>query len=168
MISLREARQEAIEIVGSEKVPAYSTLGDWVNKGFISGKVEGKFRKAKYPEFIVAEIITAIKLKDDYKLVDIAEFREAAGLNDGIKKINEFKDKLSNYAGRLEKKQSYTNSYNIDDDPEKNIEKLKKELEKIREIGAKIKILKSYNEVFDKTVNNLSDKTCKKYESMIR
>src|SRR6056297_1796284 len=75
MISLKEARQKVINIIGQDKVPAYSTLRDWTSKGFISGVIEGTSRGAKYPDHIIYEIITAIKLKNEHniKLTQIAK-----------------------------------------------------------------------------------------------
>ncbi|MFW5991669.1 MAG: hypothetical protein ACOCQN_00575, partial [Halanaerobiaceae bacterium] len=177
---LREARKEVVDILGDENVPAYSTLGDWVNKGFISRKAEGKFRGAKYPDLIVVEIITAIKLEVEYgyKLIDIAEMRKAAGLNKGIKSIDKFKKVLYKYLNQLGEKQSEINSYEVfaygDDEAEKHIRELEKVLSKIKKIGEKIELLGDYYRVFDATVpsvlsqiiskeiNNLSDELSNK------
>jgi len=75
MISLKEARQKVINIIGQDKVPAHTTLRGWANKGVISGVIEGNTQKAKYPDIIVLEILAAIELKNEYTLKKIAEAR---------------------------------------------------------------------------------------------
>ena len=79
MITLNGAAENAKLL--DKDIPSYSTLGNWVSKGLISSVAE-KINKGKaggviglYPDSIVAEIITAQRLKKDYKLADIAATR---------------------------------------------------------------------------------------------
>lgn len=155
MIKLRKAREKVAEIIGAENTPAYTTLGDWIYKGVISGKVEGKYKKAKYPDLIVAEIITAIRLKKEqgYKLIDIAEFREAAGLNDNIKNINEFKRCLYNYTHQLQKKYNEINNIKSNDEITEKLIIMRKLLDRSNKFDFKVSILKAYNREFGEIVN---------------
>jgi hypothetical protein len=89
MISLNDARKEVMDICGSEFPHVYTTLTlrDWSNKNVISRlKVENG--KANYPDIVVAEILTAIRLKKKYTLEEIAEARSylnlKCSLNDNL------------------------------------------------------------------------------------
>lgn len=156
MISLREARKRVVDVLGKDQVPVNPTLRGWANKGFISGKIEGTSRGAKYLDLIVAEIITAIKLKNEYgyKLVDIAKFRDAARLNeDNITEINQYRKKLYDYTHYLDKKFNEMNNIGKSDDPEEKLKIMEKKLDKSKKFDFKISILKAYNEEFWKTIN---------------
>lgn len=91
MISLNNARKEVMDICGDEFPHVYTTLTlrDWSNKNVISRlKVENG--KANYPDIVVAEILTAVRLKKKYKLEEIAKARSYLNLKCSLD------DKLSN------------------------------------------------------------------------
>ena len=147
MISLKEARQKAINIIGQDKVPAYSTLRDWTSKGFISGVIEGTSRGAKYPDHIVYEIITAIKLKNEHniKLTKIAEVRSDIDFTSkDYYSVENYINKLSNYVEKLNKEQEKLSNHVISSNKDLIIDLLEKKLSKIREINKKIELLKVY------------------------
>lgn len=75
MLSLKEAREKVINVIGEGKTPAHTTLRSWANKGVISGVVEGDNKGAIYKNSLPAEIITAIELKKDFNLKEIANMR---------------------------------------------------------------------------------------------
>jgi hypothetical protein len=81
MISLDGARRLVEEIRGDEIPPIYTELRlrDWSRKGVIS-RVKIKNGSALYPEIVIAEILTALKLKDKYKIPEIAEARKCLEL----------------------------------------------------------------------------------------
>jgi len=153
MISLKEARKEVINIIGQDKVPAYSTLGDWINKGFISGVIEGTSRGAKYPDHIVYEIITAIKLKNEHniKLKDIAKFRENAGLNK-VRNLDKLYKKLTDYVNKLEKEQEKMSKKALLSVEDLSINELGKSLLEVKKIKLKLEFLKRYEKIFSKNV----------------
>ncbi len=89
MISLDDARKEVMDICGDEFPHVYTTLTlrDWSNKNVISRlKVENG--RANYPDIVVAEILTAVRLKKKYKLEEIAKARSylnlKCSLNDNL------------------------------------------------------------------------------------
>ena len=89
MISLAEARKEVIDICGEEFPCVYTTLTlrEWSNKNVISRlKVENG--EVNYPNIVIAEILTAVRLKKKYKLEEIADARSylnlKCSLNDNI------------------------------------------------------------------------------------
>ncbi|TDO94669.1 hypothetical protein DFR79_10243 [Halanaerobium saccharolyticum] len=74
MISLSQARKMVMEIGGDDFPSVYTTLTlqDWANQNIIS-RLKVKNGKTGYPEIIVAEILTVLRLKNKYKLKEIAE-----------------------------------------------------------------------------------------------
>ena len=84
MISLDGARRLVEEIRGDEIPPIYTELRlrDWSRKGVIS-RVKIKNGSALYPEIVTTEILTALKLKDKYKITEIAEARKCLELEGG-------------------------------------------------------------------------------------
>jgi hypothetical protein len=84
MISLSSA-QNLVEKVRGEELPVVYTdltLHDWIRKGVISHmKVENG--SAFYPDIVAAEILTALRLKEDYSLAEIAEARKCLELEGG-------------------------------------------------------------------------------------
>lgn len=91
MISLDSARKLVEEVRGEELPLIYTdlTLHDWIQEGVISHmKVENG--NALYPDIITAEILTALRLKEDYSLAEIAEARKCLELEGGqFKQITE-------------------------------------------------------------------------------
>ncbi len=63
MMSLKEARMKAIEICGEESSYEYTELSlrTWSDKGVISHENIKKYKRG-YPDIILTEIITAIRL----------------------------------------------------------------------------------------------------------
>ena len=162
MISLKEARKEVINIIGQDKVPAYSTLRDWTSKGFISGVIEGTSRGAKYPDHIIYEIITAIKLKNEHniKLTQIAKFRQQIGINK-VRNLDKFYKKLTDYVNKLEKEQEKMSKNALLGIRDLSIDKLENNLSKVKEIKQKIELLKKYEEIFSKSLKSDIDITIK-------
>lgn len=81
MISLDGARR-LVEEVRGEEIPLVYTdlrLRDWSRMGVIS-RVKVKNGSALYPEIVTTEILTALKLKNKYKLSEIAEARKCLEL----------------------------------------------------------------------------------------
>ena len=85
MISLSKARKAVREICGDEFPWVYTimTLRKWSNKKVIS-RIEVEDGKAAYPDIVIAEILTAIRLKKSYKLDEIAEARNCLDLDCGL------------------------------------------------------------------------------------
>ena len=84
MISLDGARRLVEEIRG-EDIPSIYTelkLRDWSRKGVIS-RMKVNNGSALYPEIVTTEILTALKLKDKYKIAEIAEARKCLELEGG-------------------------------------------------------------------------------------
>jgi len=97
MISLSSA-QNLVEMARGEELPAVYTdltLHDWIRKGVISHmKVENG--NAFYPDIVAAEILTALRLKEDYSLEQIAEARKCLELEGG--KLNQItEDEIVRY-----------------------------------------------------------------------
>lgn len=84
MISLSSARKLVKEIRGEDMSLIYTDLilRDWAREGVIS-HIQIKDGRALYPDIITAEILTAIRLKDDYSLAEIAEARRCLELEGG-------------------------------------------------------------------------------------
>lgn len=84
MISLNSARSLVREVKGEELSLMYTdlTLRDWARQGIIS-RMEVEAGKAMYPDIVAAEILTALNLKSDYKLSEIAEARKCLELEGG-------------------------------------------------------------------------------------
>lgn len=76
MINLNEVQKIVEEICGDEfsSLCTKSTLRDWSNKGVIS-RIKQKDGQEAYPEITIIEALTAIKLKNDYKLKEIIKAR---------------------------------------------------------------------------------------------
>jgi len=85
MISLSKARRAVREICGDDFPWVYTTmtLRNWSNKKVIS-RIKVKNGKAAYPDIVIAEILTAIRLKKSYKLDEIAEARNYLDLDCGL------------------------------------------------------------------------------------
>ena len=86
MISLKDARKKAIEVCGGEFPYDYTELSlqIWSDKGIISREIVEN-DKAGYPDIILAEIITAIRLiRKNYQLNEIAQARCFLDLKDNI------------------------------------------------------------------------------------
>ena len=84
MISLKSAVKQVEDVRGEELPLVYTdlTLRDWARKGIISHmKVEKG--NALYPDIITTEILTALKLKEDYRLEEIVEARKCLELEGG-------------------------------------------------------------------------------------
>jgi len=84
MISLISARNLVEEVRGQELPIVYTdlTLHDWVREGVISHmKVENG--NAFYPDIVVTEILTALRLKGNHSLAEIAEARKCLELEGG-------------------------------------------------------------------------------------
>lgn len=88
MISLSSARNLVEQVRGEELPLIYTdlTLHDWVREGVIS-HMEVKDGNALYPDIVAAEILTALRLKENYSLAEIAEARKCLELEGG--KINQ-------------------------------------------------------------------------------
>lgn len=84
MISLDSARRIVEELRGEEIPLLYSELRlrDWSRMGVIS-RVKIKNGSALYPEIVTTEILTAFRLKEKYKLSEIAEARKCLELEGG-------------------------------------------------------------------------------------
>lgn len=84
MISLSSARNLVEEVIGNEIPLVYTdlTLRDWARKGVIS-RIKVENGNALYPDIVTTEILTALKLKEKYKLSDIAEARKCLELEGG-------------------------------------------------------------------------------------
>ncbi|CCU78612.1 hypothetical protein HSACCH_00757 [Halanaerobium saccharolyticum subsp. saccharolyticum DSM 6643] len=91
MISLSSARHLVEEVIG-EKIPlVYTdlTLRDWAREGVIS-RIKVENGNALYPDIVPTEILTALKLKEKYKLSEIAEARRCLELEgDHLNQISE-------------------------------------------------------------------------------
>jgi hypothetical protein len=85
MISLEDARKEVIDICGEEFPYVYTTLTlrEWSNKNVIS-RLQVENGKVNYPDIVIVEILTTIRLKKKYKLEEIAEARKYLNLNCSI------------------------------------------------------------------------------------
>ena len=84
MISLKSAVKQVEDVRGEELPLVYTdlTLRDWAREGIISHmKVEKG--NALYPDIITTEILTALKLKEDYSLEEIVEARKCLELEGG-------------------------------------------------------------------------------------
>ena len=84
MISLSSARNLVEEVRGEEMPIVYTdlTLHDWVREGVISHmKVENG--NALYPDIVATEILTALRLKENYSLAEIAEARKCLEFEGG-------------------------------------------------------------------------------------
>ena len=145
MISLRDAREKVINILGSEEVPAHTTLRGWANRGIISGIIEGNTQKAKYSDIVVSEILAAIELKGEYKLSEIAEIRSNIGFTrkDYYSKENYIK-RLSNYIDKLAKEQEKLLVFLMSDRKDLSIKALENKLSKNNEINKKVKLVNVY------------------------
>lgn len=84
MISLNSARSLVREVKGEDLSLLYTdlTLRDWARRGIIS-HMQVEAGKAMYPDIVTVEILTAINLKADYKLSEIAEARKCLELEGG-------------------------------------------------------------------------------------
>ncbi|MGM0549383.1 MAG: hypothetical protein ACQER0_08985 [Bacillota bacterium] len=97
MISLSSARKLVEEVRGEELPYMYTnlTLHDWIREGVIS-RVQVENGNALYPDIIITEILTALKLKDKYSLSEIAQARRCLELEGG--NFNEItKDELMRF-----------------------------------------------------------------------
>ena len=85
MFSLHDAQKKAIEICGDEFPFVYTelTLRIWSNNGIIS-RITEKNGEVICPDMIIIEILTAISLKRDYELGEIAEARNYLDLKGNI------------------------------------------------------------------------------------
>jgi hypothetical protein len=69
MISLISARNLVEEVIGKELHLVYTdlTLRDWAREGIIS-RIKVEAGNALYPDIVTTEILTALKLKEKYRL----------------------------------------------------------------------------------------------------
>ena len=141
VISLRDAREKVINILGSEEVPAQTTLRTWANQGVISGVIEGSTQKAKYSDIVVSEILAAIEAKKEYKLSEIAEVRS----NIDFTRKDYYIKRLSNYIDKLTKEQEKLFDFVRSDRKDLVIKKLENKLSELKEIEKKIKLVKVYS-----------------------
>ena len=144
MISLRDAREKVINILGSEEVPAQRTLRTWANRGVISGIIEGNTQKAKYPDIVVPEILAAIEARGEYKLSEIAEVRSNIDFTRKdyyIKRLSNH----SNYIDKLEKEQEKLFDFVRSGRKDLVIKKLENKLSELKEREKKIKLVKVYS-----------------------
>ncbi|MFN2341293.1 MAG: hypothetical protein ABR547_08495 [Halanaerobium sp.] len=91
MISLNSAQKLVEEVRGEELPEVYTdlTLHDWIREGVISHmKVENG--TALYPDIVATEILTALRLKENYSLEKIAEARKCLELEGG--KLNQISE----------------------------------------------------------------------------
>jgi hypothetical protein len=84
MISLISARNLVEEVIGKELHLVYTdlTLRDWAREGIIS-RIKVEAGNALYPDIVTTEILTALKLKEKYRLSDIAEARKCLEFEGG-------------------------------------------------------------------------------------
>ena len=84
MISLKSAVKQVEDVRGEELPLVYTdlTLRDWAREGIIS-RIKIEKGNALYPDIITTEILTALKLKEDYSLEEIAEARKCLELEGG-------------------------------------------------------------------------------------
>lgn len=84
MISLGSAVKLVEEVRGEELPLIYTdlTLRDWSREGIIS-RMKVEKGNALYPDIITTEILTTLKLKEDYSLDKIAEARKCLELEGG-------------------------------------------------------------------------------------
>lgn len=85
MFFLNEVQKKVVEIYGDE-FPSFftkSTLRLWSKKGVIS-RIKVKDGKAVYPDITIIEALTAIKLKNNYKLEEIIQARNYLELKSNI------------------------------------------------------------------------------------
>jgi hypothetical protein len=84
MISLNSARDLVEEVIGEELPKVYTdlTLHDWIREGVIS-RMKVKNGNALYPDIVATEILTALRLKENYSLEKIAEARKCLEFEGG-------------------------------------------------------------------------------------
>lgn len=84
MISLESARNLVEEVIGEEIPSVYTelTFREWAREGAIS-RMKVKNGKSFYPDIVTTEILTALRLKKNYSLSEIAEARECLELEGG-------------------------------------------------------------------------------------
>lgn len=141
MISLRDAREKVINILGSEEVPAQRTLRAWAKRGVISGIIDGNTQKAKYPDIVVSEILAAIEAKGEYKLSEIAEVRS----NIDFTRKDYYIKRLSNHIDKLAKEQEKSFDFVRSDRKDLVIKKLENKLSELKEMEKKIKLVEVYS-----------------------
>lgn len=153
MFTLKEARKKAAKVI---KVPAYSTLGNWVTGKIISGSIEKEYKgkaggiRGFYPDRIAGEIIAAQRLKSTYSLSDIKKARVLLELD--VKKEVEniyIKDKLTKRKHILDSKEEeihhYLIKYNDDiNEYDYDIHELSKKMEERRILEKEHELLKNY------------------------
>lgn len=122
MITLNEIQKVVQEICDDEfsSLCTKSTLRDWSNKGVIS-RIKVENGQDAYPEITIIEALTAIKLKNDYKLEEIIKAKNYLELKCNIH------DKISNQS-----LVRYINFQKVFDD-KKNV--TKQALKKINDIN---------------------------------
>ena len=86
MVSLYEALKTVVEICGDERASLFTELPLrlWENKGIISPSIKIKDGKIFYPDIILAEILTAIRLRKVYQLEEIVQARNFLEFNCSI------------------------------------------------------------------------------------
>lgn len=147
MISLDEARKEIMNICGEEFPNVYTTLilREWSNKNIIS-RLELKDGEANYPDIVIVEILTAIRLKKKYKLEEIAEARKnlnlKCGLNDNLSK-NDLADLMKFKKNFIERRNEIEKKIN-------NISSIKELRELAEDLNYENKILQIISDYLDK------------------